>query len=655
MASAANTNAEQGAPRGGITADTSDYPRPEASLEDVHRSVGVAQRSWWRRLFAFAGPAYMVSVGYMDPGNWATDLEGGARFGYRLIWVLLMSNMMAVLLQALSARLGLVTGRDLAQACRDNYPRPISWVLFVLCEFAIGAMDLAELLGTAIGLNLLFGIPLEWAVLITGFDVLILLGLQRLGIRKMEAFILGLVFTIGACFIIEIFLSKPSWSGVASGFAPKPLRDGQLYIAIGMLGATVMPHNLYLHSSLVQTRNIERTQKGIKRACRYNLIDTIVALNAAFFVNAAILILAAAAFWKRDIVVNELQQAHSLLTDLLGTNIAPAAFAIALLCAGQSSTLTGTIAGQITMEGFLRFKMRPWLRRLITRLVAIVPAMAVIWVMGDNGSYRLLILSQVILSLQLPFAVVPLIRFTSSSQKMGPFANRKWVKVLAWTIASVIIILNVLLVFQEISAWTKAAGEYGWLVLTGTIPIAGLLALLLGWMILRRDKVGGDDPASHVEGVIERATQVLNPLERIGVALEARSTDSTMLAQALALAQFHQAELLIIHVVEGVGGQWYGQQTGDLESREDHRYMTDLLEKLKATTKDTPIKNISAVLGYGGVASELVRISQEQKLDLLVVGGHGHRGLADILHGQTIPTVRHGLKIPVFAVRQPDE
>ena len=623
---------------------------PEPSLTDVHRSIGVAHPSWWRRLFAFAGPAYMVSVGYMDPGNWATDLEGGARFGYRLIWILLMSNLMAVLLQTLAARLGVVTGRDLAQACRDSYPRPVRWVLFALCEVAIGAMDLAELLGTAIGLNLLFGIPLEIAVLVTGFDVLILLGLQRFGIRKMEAFILALVFTIGACFVLEIFLSDPSWGGVASGFVPGSLPDGQLYIAIGMLGATVMPHNLYLHSSLAQTRNVERSQKGIAQACKYNFIDSAVALNAAFFVNAAILVLAAAAFWKRDIVVNELQQAHSLLDGILGTSLAPIAFALALLCAGQSSTLTGTLAGQITMEGFLRFRMRPWLRRMITRLLAIVPAMIVIGIMGDSGSYRLLILSQVILSLQLPFAVVPLIRFTSSREKMGPFANRPWVKALAWAIATVIIVLNVVLVFQEIAAWTEAAGSLGWLVLVLTIPLAGSLAALLAWMTFRRE-TDGQDRAEVVsaESVAADAVAVGRGFQRVGVALEARASDSRMLAQAIALAGMHGAELVLLHVVEGVGGQWYGQQTGDTEAREDEVYLRDLSARLERDLAGGPVAAVRHVLGYGDVARELVRLTEEAKLDVLVVGGHGHRGLADVLHGQTIPGVRHGLDIPVFA------
>lgn len=626
-------------------------PTPEPTLSDVHRSVKVGHSSWIRRLFAFAGPAYMVSVGYMDPGNWATDLEGGARFGYRLIWVLLMSNLMAVLLQTLSARLGLVTGRDLAQACRDNYPRPISWILFVLCEIAIGAMDLAELLGTAIGINLLFGVPLLWAVLITGADVLVLLGLQRLGIRKMEAFILSLVFTIGMCFVVEIFLTKPSLAGIASGFVPRPLTDGQLYIAIGILGATVMPHNLYLHSSLVQTRTIDRTEKGIARACKYNLIDSVVALNAAFLVNAAILILAAAAFWKRGIVVNELQQAHTLLNDLLGTRVAPAAFAIALLCAGQSSTLTGTLAGQITMEGFLRFQMRPWLRRLITRSIAIVPAMIVISIMGDTGSYRLLILSQVILSLQLPFAVVPLIRFTSSNEKMGPFVNKPVVKGFAWLIAGVIIVLNVWLVVSEVGHMAAAAGAYRWLVLLTVIPLSVGLAGLLLWMIVHPDTPRKDRDIASPDRVLAQAQTILKPIKRVGVALEAKDSDAAMLAQAIAIAQSHKAELVLIHVVEGVGGQWYGQQTGDLESREDQRYISDLSKKLRHELDTASVPSVHAVLGYGDVANELIRIAKVEQLDMIVVGGHGHSGLGDIFHGQTIPSVRHGLTIPVFAVR----
>ena len=387
--------------------------RSTVSLSEVHRTVSIPREvGRVKRLLAFAGPAYLVSVGYMDPGNWATDLEGGARFGYNLIWVLLMSNLMAVLLQTLSARLGIVAGRDLAQACRESYPKPVAYALWILCEIAIAACDLAEVLGTAIGLNLLLKVPLVYGVIITGFDTMFFLVIQHFGIRKMEAFILMLISTIGVCFGIEIFLSQPVWTEVGRGFMPH-LTSESLYVAIGILGATVMPHNLYLHSALVQTRDVDQTEDGKRRACKYNLVDTAVALNAAFFVNSAILIVSAAVFFRNGVIVTEIQQAHELLTPLLGTTLASTFFAIALISSGQSSTLTGTLAGQIVMEGFLQFKIRPVLRRLITRLIAIIPAVLVISLQGEQGSYRLLILSQVILSLQLPFAVIPLVRFTS--------------------------------------------------------------------------------------------------------------------------------------------------------------------------------------------------------------------------------------------------
>jgi len=627
---------------------------PAPSLGEVHRTVPVVQRHWWQRLFAFAGPAYMVSVGYMDPGNWATDLEGGARFGYRLIWVLLASNMAAVLLQTLSARLGLVTGRDLAQACRDGYPTPVRWALYVLCEIAIAACDLAELLGTAIGLNLLFNIPLLWAVVITGFDVFVLLALQGYGIRKMEAFIVALISTIGLCFIVEIFLSKPSWSGVASGFVPHYLTGDSLYIAIGIIGATVMPHNLYLHSSLVQSRNVGRKRKSIAQACKYNLIDSAIALNAAFFVNAAILILAAATFFKRGVVVTEIQQAHSLLDSLLGSKVAPVAFAVALICAGQSSTLTGTLAGQITMEGFLHFKMRPWLRRMITRGLAIVPAMIAIWIMGDQGSYRLLILSQVILSLQLPFAIVPLVKFTSSRTKMGPFVNRWWVKTIAWIVTAVIVALNAQLVIEEIRGWHEAAGAYGWLVLATAVPSAGGLGLLLVWMTFRRLDKPIEPISVSVEEVLNAAAAKRTSFRRIGVALEVRDTDSQMLSKAVPLAEAHGAEIILMHVVEGVGGQWYGQQTGDLESRGDEAYLDALAESLRTRLTGSTVPAVHVAVGYGGVVAELVRLAKANELDLLVLGGHGHRRLADVFAGETIPGVRHGLSIPILAVREED-
>ncbi|MBI1792448.1 MAG: Nramp family divalent metal transporter, partial [Acidobacteria bacterium] len=392
-------------------------PTDLRSLSDVHSSVPITDVSMWRRMFAFAGPAYLVSVGYMDPGNWATDLEGGARFGYQLLWVLVMSNAMAILLQTLSARLGIVRGLDLAQVCRETYPRAISHALWFLCEIAIAACDLAEVLGAAIGLNLLFGLPLLTGVLLTSADTLLLLWFQRFGIRAVEGFVLSLITVMGVCFFLEILMAKPPLAEMATGLIPR-LSGQSLYVAIGILGATVMPHNLYLHSALVQTRQIGLSEASKRTACRFNLIDSVVALNAALLVNAAILILSSAVFFTNGKVVTEIQQAHQLLAPLLGTTLAGVLFAVALLCSGQSSTLTGTLAGQIVMEGFLNFRMRPWLRRLLTRLLAIVPAAVVIYIAGDQGTFKLLILSQVILSMQLPFAVIPLIHFTSDRAKM---------------------------------------------------------------------------------------------------------------------------------------------------------------------------------------------------------------------------------------------
>ena len=615
-------------------------------------------------MFAFSGPAYLVCVGYMDPGNWATDIQGGAEFGYRLIWVLLMSNAMAILLQTLSARLGLVTGRDLAQACHDDYPRAINFILFVLCEIAIAACDLAEVLGSAIGLNLLSGIlgnalgmnleiPVLWGVLITGFDVLVLLLIQKAGIRKLEAFILMLVGTIGACFLVEIFLCKPSVSGIASGFIPQYLSGAELYIAIGIIGATVMPHNLYLHSALVQSRDVTRSRQAVNDACKYNLIDSAIAMNGAFFVNAAILIVSAATFWSYQIRVTEIQQAPALLEQSLGTKIAPIAFALALLCAGQSSTITGTLAGQITMEGFLQLRIRPWLRRLITRLMAIIPAVVVIIMMGEKAVYQLLILSQVILSLQLSFAVVPLVRFTSSKRKMGPFVNRWWVKILAWLVTAIIVLLNGKLVYEEISGWLEAAGQWQWLVASAVIPIALGLTGLLAWITFRPEKPVIEKPEVSAEEVVSEAAKMRRHFKRIGVALEAKPTDASMLAEAVALAKNHRAELLLMHVVDGVGGTWYGTQTGDSESREDEIYLEALVHRLRSELHTQDIPAIDAVLGYGDPSTELVNIAREKGVDLVVMGGHGHRGLLDLLYGETISGVRHGLNIPVITVRGP--
>src|SRR6476620_10279267 len=429
------------------------YPRTRPSLPESYHTVHVPKGvSFWRKALAFAGPGYMVAVGYMDPGNWATDLAGGARFGYTLLSVILLSNLMAILLQALALKLGIATGRDLAQACRDHYSRPVSFVLWVLCEIAIAACDLAEVIGSAIALNLLFGIPLVWGVCLTAFDVLLILLLQHKGFRYLEALVITLVATIGVCFGAELIMARPDLSNVARGLIPTAqivTNPMMLYIAIGILGATVMPHNLYLHSSIVQTRKVLPDVASKREAVWFATLDSTVALLFAFFINAAILILAAATFNQsghQDVA--DIGDAYKLLSPLLGTTIASTLFAVALLCAGQNATLTGTLAGQIVMEGFINLRLHPWLRRLITRLIAIVPAVIVIALYGDAGTGPLLILSQVILSLQLPFAVFPLVMFTSDRAKMGAFVNPLWVKLLAWTVAAIIAALNVWLLYQ---------------------------------------------------------------------------------------------------------------------------------------------------------------------------------------------------------------
>ncbi len=417
------------------------------SLQEVHRTIGIPTGvSFWRKLLAFSGPGFLVAVGYMDPGNWATDIAAGSRFAYQLIFILLMSNLMAILLQTLAARLGIVTQRDLAQACRHYYTRRTSLALWVLCEVAIAACDLAEVIGSAIALNLLFHIPLFWGVSLTALDVVAILYLQHRGFRYLEVLVVSLIGTIGTCYLLEIMMVKPDIVGIARGFIPTPeiLTDRHmLYIAVGILGATVMPHSLYLHSSIVQTRAIERTREGLRTALKFNFLDSVLALNFAFLINAAILVMAAGTFHRHGFnQVAEIQEAYYTLSPLLGVPLASFVFALALLCSGQNSTLTGTLAGQIVMEGFLDIRLAPWLRRLITRLIAIIPAIITVAYYGNRGTARLLIFSQVILSLQLSFAVFPLLRFTSDPNKMGEFANPRWVKVLGWLVAGIIVGLN---------------------------------------------------------------------------------------------------------------------------------------------------------------------------------------------------------------------
>ncbi len=438
----------------------------QVSLPEVHRSVVVpGTASFWRKLIAFSGPGFLVAVGYMDPGNWATDLAGGARFGYALLSVVMISNLMAILLQHLCIKLGVATGRDLAQACRDHYSTPTVWALWILCEIAIAACDLAEVVGSAIGLQLLFGIPLVWGCIITALDVLAVLYLQTKGFRYIEAIVITLIVMIGSCFAAELIFSRPSIVGVALGFLPGPgivTNQEMLYVSIGILGATVMPHNLYLHSSIVQTRKFEQTPVGKREAIKFATIDSSLALMFALFINAAILVVSAAAFhWSGHQDVAEIQHAYKLLTPLLGVGAASILFAVALLASGQNSTLTGTLAGQIVMEGFLNFRITPWLRRLITRLIAIVPAVLVISIFGEGKTTELLIASQVALSMQLGFAVWPLMRFTSEKAKMGEFANRLWIRILGWTVAWIIIVLNVKLLMDTFVPDSVLKALYG--------------------------------------------------------------------------------------------------------------------------------------------------------------------------------------------------
>jgi len=599
-------------------------------------------------MFAFAGPAYLVSVGYMDPGNWATDLEGGARFGYRLLWVLVMSNAMAILLQTLSARLGIVSGRDLAQCCRETYPRRVNLALWVLCEIAVAACDLAEVLGAAIGLNLLFHIPLLAGVILTTADTLLLLAFQSFGIRTIEAFVLALISTIAGCFCIEIFWAHPSVSEMLTGLAPH-LDSSSLYIAITILGATVMPHNMYLHSALVQTRLIGQDEKSKRIACRFNLIDSVVALNGAMFVNIAILVMAAAVFFKRHIVVTEIQQAHQLLVPLLGTSLAGVVFAIALICSGQSSTLTGTLAGQVVMEGFLNIRMRPWLRRLITRAMAVIPAAFTIYLFGNAATFGLLLLSQAVLSMQLPFAIIPLIHFTSDRTRMGNFANAVWVQVLSWVTAAIIVALNFRLLALALSDWLAGAGRWRVLVWTVGVPAAvALLALLLYTTLepfLSRKRLGRESVTLPETAGAEREAAPM--YRRILVPLDHSELDRLAVSHGAAMARLYGARLYLLHVEEGVTSQIYGRLSSTAEVEAGAVY----LDRIAASLRSQGVEVETAISHSSSPKKEIVRYAGEIQPDLVIMGAHGHGGLKDLIFGTTINPVRHLLKVPMLIVR----
>jgi manganese transport protein len=615
------------------------------SLGEVHQSVDTSKRTGWKRILSFIGPAYLVSVGYMDPGNWATDLAGGSKFGYQLIWVLLMSNMIALLLQSLSSRLGIVRGLDLAQASKNTYPKWVNIPLFILAQTAIIACDLAEIIGMAIGLQLLFDLPLLWGISITIFDTVILLFLMNKGMRKMEAFIVSMVFIVGISFLVEMFIVEPSLVEIAKGFEPSILSGQALYIAIGIIGATVMPHNLYLHSSLVQTRKFNRDNAGIKEAIKFNFIDTAVALNLAFFVNAAILILAAAAFYKNGLhEVAEIQDAHQLLGHIFG-NVAPTLFAIALIAAGQSSTVTGTLAGQIIMEGHLNLRIQPWLRRLITRILAILPAFFTILHYGEDSLGSLLILSQVVLSLQLGFAVIPLIHITSDKKQMKEFALKNWVKILAWTSAIIIVALNVKLVIEEISTWAKSASP--WLINGLVIPIAILIGLLLIFVfvypLLKNNRTSLSNVPHGNALLIEQVEK--QAYSRIGITVDFSKNDKSTIRHGL-IQGGKEAHYYLIHIVETAVATYHGNKAMDHETKKDE----DNLEAYCINLRNLGYE-ASPCIGFGNTAKSIATITKKNNLELLVMGAHGHKGLKDIILGTTVDAVRHQVTIPVLIVR----
>lgn len=621
-------------------------PEQTRSLADVHQTVRTDHVSFWRRMFAFAGPAYLVSVGYMDPGNWATDLQGGAEFGYKLLWVLVMSNGMAILLQTLCVRLGIASGRDLAQACRETYPRTVNVSLWFLCEIAIIACDLAEVLGAAIALNLLFHIPLLAAVAVTSLDTLLVLGLQRLGIRYLEAVVLSLIAVVAICFAAEMFMAKPDLIGVAAGLIPKIDRVS-LYVAVGMLGATVMPHNLYLHSALVQTRRIGSSVEEKRSACKYNMWDCIIALNGAMFVNAAILVLAAAIFFVHHRDVTEISQAYLLLAPLMGTVIAAKLFGIALFCSGQSSTLTGTMAGQIIMEGFLNIRVQPWLRRLVTRLLAIVPAFLVIWLNGSGGTLKLLILSQVVLNLQLPFAIVPLLKFTNDSQRMGVFASGWKLRTAGWASAAIVLGLNIWLAAQTIGEWARNSGNWAPLVwILSLIVCGGLLSLLVRISIQPSLRATASRATLGLEAA--SAELIAAPgYRRILVPLDHSNLDRLALSHAAAIAARSHARIYLLHVEEGVTSQLYGSESSTAEVEAGREYLDSVVRSLS----EMEIEVETAIRHGSKPRSEIVRYAREISPDLLVMGAHGHGGIKDLIFGNTINPVRHLLNVPILVVR----
>jgi len=624
----------------------SDNRDSKKSLSEVNQSVDVRGiKSPWKKFFAFLGPAYLISVGYMDPGNWATDITGGSKFGYALLWVLVVSNLIALLLQSFSARLGIVTGKDLAQASRDMYPPFVNFSLYIFAEIAIAACDLAEVLGMAIGLKLLFHLPLWLGICITVLDTFVLLLLLRVGIRKLEAFIISLVTIIGISFLIELLFAKPVWHDVALGLIPSLPSNEALYVSLAILGATVMPHNLYLHSSLVQTRKISRTVIDIKKTIRFNIIDSTIALNLALFVNAAILILAASTFFVNGYTeVNQIEDAYKFLEPLLGTALAPILFAVALIAAGQSSTVTGTLAGQIIMEGHLQLRIQPWMRRLLTRLLAVIPALITCLVAGEESTGSLLVLSQFILSLQLPFAIVPLIYFTSDKKLMGEFAVRPFFKVLGWIAVILIAGLNFYFVALQVNEWVNDPSisfSIKFMISVVCLFVVIILAFVMLYPVLMKNK-RQKEFLLHGQNLIK--IENLGVPEKIFITVDFSTADNKAINRAIQMGG-KNATYHLLHVVETPGALIYGEETEDFETRKD----IELIEEYVHQLKNQGYKAVF-LLGYGNPKQAIPDLVNKHGADVLVIGTHGHGGLKDLLFGTTVEAVRHKTNVPMLVV-----
>ncbi|MHB8261155.1 MAG: Nramp family divalent metal transporter [Bacteroidia bacterium] len=625
----------------------SKHTAPKHSLSEVHQSVDVtSMKSPIKRFLAFLGPAYLISVGYMDPGNWATDIAGGSKFGYSLLWVLVVSNLIALLLQSFSARLGIVTGKDLAQASRDMYPPFINFCLYIFAEIAIAACDLAEVLGMAIGLGLLFHLPLWIGISITIFDTLLLLFLLKIGIRKVEAFIIALIVIIGFSFLIELFFAKPDAAQIAGGLIPYFKSNEAVYVALAMLGATIMPHNLYLHSSLVQTRKFTRTPIDIKKAIRFNMIDSAIALNLALFVNASILILSASAFFSNGLFgVSQIEDAYKFLEPLLGNSLAPILFAVALIASGQSSTITGTLAGQIIMEGHIQLRIQPWLRRIITRMLAIIPALFTVLIMGEGATGKLLVLSQFILSLQLPFAIIPLIYFAGNKKMMGNFAAKSIYKALAWMSTILITGLNFYFVFIQTNQWVHddtISFTAKFFITMACVWVLGILLFVIIYPILKKNKKQKSFTLHQ-----QHALQLMNidAPKNIFISIDFSAADNKALNYALTLGG-KEADYKLLHIVETPGAMIYGEETEDFETRKD----IEMIEKYIEQLKEQGIK-ASYLLGYGNPKKAIPELVNTHHADMLVMGTHGHSGIKDILFGTTVEDVRHSISIPLVLVQ----